>query len=302
MRFPGDAGELSLWPDHVNHSASDFDRACERMEMLGFTLAPRSDQLAPDPSGELKPTGMANRCVMLEEGYIEISGNVADTDSPAVRSFRKQCDRYTGVHLLALGSPSPEAQVGRLSAAGFRPASTMKYQRMVGTPDGDRLARFTLATTPGELLPEARLLMVRHESPDLIWQRHWLDHANGAIGLAEVVIAASDMTASVDRLARFLGTAPVAMGPAVFFELARGRLTVLSVAEATSCMAVVASPPCIVGYVVRVADIGKLRGLLRDAGIQPLRTGAGWVSVEGGSHLGSTIFFAEPDSILPWHS
>jgi hypothetical protein len=302
MRFPSNPGDFGLWPDHVNHSVANFDEACQRMSQLGFTLTPRSDQLASDQAGNLKPTGMANRCIMLEEGYIEISGNVGAGDGPAVQSFRELLARHIGVHLLALGTISPEAQVERLSSAGFQPATIMNYQRMVGTETGEELARFTLAVTPRELIPELRLLMVRHETPGVIWQTRWVGHANGATGLAEVLVASADPAASADRLSRFLGMDSISSGAARRFELARGALTLLPGDLAQQSAASTAILPCVVGYVLSTPNIAEAKDFFAAGGIELLQSGPGWVSIDGGSSLGCTIHFAEPGARLPWHS
>jgi hypothetical protein len=300
MRFPNNPGELGLWPDHVNHSVADFDEACDRMTQLGFTLAPRSDQLAPDQSGNLKPTGMANRCIMLEEGYIEISGNVGAGDGPAVQAFRELLARHIGVHLLALGTKSPEKQVGRLSAAGFGPASIMNYQRMVGTETGEEIARFTLAVTPRELLPELRLLMVRHETPAVIWQPRWIGHANGATGLTEVLVATADLSASSDRLSRFLGVQPVSCGATLRFELARGALSLVPDGLTQASAASTATLPYVVGYVLSVPSSTDLKEFFAARGIETMQTGPGWLSIDAGRSIGCTIYFAEPGARLPW--
>src|SRR5438477_7962660 len=57
-------GELFL--DHVSHFVRDLDAAAGLLEQLGFVVAPVSVQeVAGSRVG-------ANRCVMLEQGYIEI--------------------------------------------------------------------------------------------------------------------------------------------------------------------------------------------------------------------------------------
>lgn len=300
MRFPEKASSASLWPDHVNHSVADFSDACARMEQLGFTLSPRSDQLAPDAAGELKPTGMANRCVMLEEGYIEVSGTVGG-DSPAVRAFRELVEKYVGVHLLALGTMDPEYQVGVLPDAGFAPASMMNYQRMVEVEGGEELARFTLAITPKELLPEARLLMVRHETPQVIWQQRWVSHANGATGLREVVFVSDDMGESTDRFARFTGVTPAALAEGQRFDLERGQLTLLTSDVASRYFPALPAAPCVAGYVVTVASLQVLSDLLASRGVELSAQGDGWLAVEGGPNLGSVLYFAEAGATLPWY-
>src|SRR3989442_7622589 len=66
-------GELFL--DHVSHFVRDLDAAAELLEQLGFKVAPVSIQeVAGNRVG-------ANRCVMLEQGYIEILTPTLQPDS-----------------------------------------------------------------------------------------------------------------------------------------------------------------------------------------------------------------------------
>lgn len=290
----------SLWPDHVAHSVSDLDKASERLERLGFTLTPRSRQLAPGADGALAETGMANHCIMLRRGYLEISGALFD-GSAAVSGFRVQLARHVGLHLIAFGSPNPPSQVERLNAVGFSPASPMNYQRMVDTESGQELARFTLATSPRELMPEARMIMVRHETLHLLWQERWLDHANGALALEDVVIAVPDPADSAERLARFTGAKPEAMGEGRAIVLARGRLDLLPEAIARRDAVRVPPLPAITGYVLRVADAAATASFLSQrCGEAEVATGDGWVRVDGGDVVGGVIWFAQEGARLPW--
>ncbi|CAM5761663.1 VOC family protein [Bosea minatitlanensis] len=293
---PGD-----LWPDHVNHSVPDLERARDRMVALGFLVTPRSDQLAPDADGKLVRTGMANHCVMLGRGYIELSGAILD-DTPAVRGLRDTLARHVGVHLLALGTPDPAFQAERLPQAGFAPATLMNYQRLVEAADrSEQLARFTLAFAPRELVPEARLLTVRHETPELLWQERWLGHPNGVTGLQEVVYAAADLPASVERLSRYVGVEPQPGTIGMALPLARGRLSVLPAGQAAALFAPLPGAPCTAGYVLGTDDLDALVQFLKARSVALSGQGAGWLAVAGGEALGSHIYFAEPGAKLPWH-
>lgn len=292
----------SLWPDHVAHSVTDLDRAYERLEQLGFALTPRSKQLAPDADGKLAETGMANHCIMLRRGYLEISGALFD-GSAAVAGFRQQIQRHVGLHLIAFGSPDPLAQVERLNRVGFSPASSMNYQRMVETETGEELARFTLATSPRDLMPEARMIMVRHETPDLLWQKRWLDHANGALALEDVVLAVQGPEDSAARLERFTGVRSERMGAGRSLALARGRLDLLPGQAARRDFPRVPPLPAIAGYVLRVADASATAAFLSErCGKDEIAAGRGWARVEGGDVIGGVIWFAEENARLPWRA
>lgn len=290
----------SLWPDHVAHSVTGLDRASDRLRQLGFTLTPRSRQLAPGSDGNLAETGMANHCIMLRRGYLEISGALFD-GSAAVVGFRQQLNRHVGLHLIAFGSPNPPAQVERLNSVGFSPASPMNYQRMVETEAGEELARFTLATSPRDLMPEARMIMVRHETPHLLWQRRWLDHANGALALEDVVLVVTDPEVSAERLGRFTGVRAERMGSGRSLALTRGELDLLPEAAARRYFSRVPPLPAIAGYVLRVADASATAAFLSEhCGKDEVAAGKGWTRIDGGDVIGGVIWFAEESGRLPW--
>ena len=58
-------GELYL--DHVAHFVPDLAAAARLLESLGFAPTPESAHRAQGA-----PAGTSNRCLMFEDGYIEI--------------------------------------------------------------------------------------------------------------------------------------------------------------------------------------------------------------------------------------
>jgi hypothetical protein len=117
-------GELVL--DHVSHFVPDLDAAAAVFENLGFHVTGRSAQVTPEG-----PVGAANRCVMLEEGYIELLTPTHDT--PAAQRMRSSMARFVGVHLACFGTPAAEAEQLRLAAHGFEPQPMVDLQREVAT-------------------------------------------------------------------------------------------------------------------------------------------------------------------------
>src|SRR5437762_5462213 len=65
-----------LFVDHVSHFVADLDAAGRAMEALGMKVTPVSVQTTAEG-----PVGASNRCVMLEEGYIELLSPTHDTAS-----------------------------------------------------------------------------------------------------------------------------------------------------------------------------------------------------------------------------
>ncbi len=89
-------GELAL--DHISHFLPDLDAAAAWLSRLGFAVTPLSVQQTQDG-----PAGSSNRCVMLEEGYLEFLTPTMDT--PVARQMRTYMAKHIGTHLACFGTP-----------------------------------------------------------------------------------------------------------------------------------------------------------------------------------------------------
>src|SRR5260221_13909056 len=81
-----------LCVDHVSHFVADLDAAARALEALGIKVTPTSVQKTPEG-----PVGASNRCVMLEDGYIELLSPTHDP--PAAQRRRNLIARYSGRHV-----------------------------------------------------------------------------------------------------------------------------------------------------------------------------------------------------------
>jgi len=214
--------------DHVAHMVPDLDAAAEDLTRLGFTVTPRTPQMTRDADGRLVPAGTANRCVMLPEGYIEVLTPVSDT--PLARQMQAQIDRYVGLHLICFSAADPESARARLAREGFQPLPTVALRRGIALPDGgEGTLAFSVQRVPPGTMVEGRVQYVTHHTPDLLWQPRWLDHANGATALREVVVVVADPDEAAERYARFTGRASKAEGAGrQVLPLDRGRVVLLS--------------------------------------------------------------------------
>ncbi|MGH3851799.1 MAG: VOC family protein, partial [Pseudonocardiaceae bacterium] len=100
--------------DHLAHFVPDLDAAAGVWEKLGFKVTPVSQH---EVAG--KPAGTSNRCVMLEEGYLELLAPTMDT--PNAQRVRERMKRFIGVHLACFGTPDAAAEQRRLAEHGFEP-------------------------------------------------------------------------------------------------------------------------------------------------------------------------------------
>jgi hypothetical protein len=205
-------GDLCL--DHVAHFVPDLAAAGALLESLGFTPTPVSDHEV-----EGKPAGTANRCLMLERGYIEILAPTLDT--PNAERVRNDMARYGGVHLVCFGTPAAQAEHARLAAHAFDPEPLVRLERSI--EDGKRVRFNVVYVAPGRM-PEGRIQYCEHLTPEHIWQPACLRHTNGASGLAAAYIVADDAAGAAGRWGRFAGLIPRPDEGLVRLDTARGTI------------------------------------------------------------------------------
>lgn len=214
----------ALYIDHVSHFVEDLDAAASAFEALGFRVTPVSAQRTPEG-----PVGAANRCVMLEDGYIELLAPTHDT--PAAHRMRALMARYGGVHLVCFGTADAEGEHARLAAHGFAPQPLLSLGREV---DGGT-ARFKVARPAPERMPEGRIQFVEQLTPQLLWRE---PDVNG-FGLGEVFVAAHDVAGTAARWAEFAGLVPRPLGATVRLETERGTIAIGPLAAGIPAAAIV---------------------------------------------------------------
>jgi hypothetical protein len=251
--------------DHLGVAARDLAPICAAYERLGFTLSPIAQQ-----SGRRRPDlavekyGSGNRCAFLKHGYIEL---IAILD-PALfdNNLNAFLARYPGTHILALAMLDEEANLTRLRAAGIDIPGVAYLERPVEA--GGPIARFARLPFPDP--PEGRVQLIRHLTPELVWQDRWMDHANKAEVLEAAILCADNPAETAARLSRLAGL-PVEPDPVGGFLLrlpgaarAAGpkapaletRVRVLTPEALASVLPGVVPPasPFMAGMVVRTAD------------------------------------------------
>jgi hypothetical protein len=251
--------------DHLGVAARDLAPMCASYERLGFTLSPIAQQ-----SGRRRPDlavekyGSGNRCAFLKHGYIEL---IAILDTGLFdNNLNAFLARYAGIHILALAMLDEDANLQRLRAAGIDIPGVAYLERPVEA--GGPIARFARLPFPDP--PEGRVQLIRHLTPELVWQDRWMDHANKAEVLEAAILCAENPADTAARLSRLAGL-PVEPDPAGGFLLrlpgaarAAGpkapaletRVRVLTPEALGSVLPGVVPPtsPCMAGMVVRTAD------------------------------------------------
>lgn len=287
--------------DHVGVAARDLAPMAAAYERLGFALSPVAQQ-----SGRRRPDlpvekyGSGNRCAFLKHGYIEL---IAILD-PALydNTLNAFLARYAGMHILALAMTDEEANLTRMRAAGIEIPGVAYLERPVEA--GGPIAKFARLPFPDP--PEGRVQLIRHLTPELVWQEKWMDHANKAVALEEVILCAATPAETAARLSRLSGL-PVEPDPAGGFLLrlpgaarAAGpfapvmetRVRVLTEQALGDVLPGVTAPalPCMAGMVVRTEDGGAAARRVLE-GIPTVEAPAG-VMVPPAHAAGAAVVFA----------
>ena len=285
--------------DHVAHFVPDKDAASAALTRLGFTLTPFSVQShRTREGGPVVPAGTGNRLAMFERGYIEFLTPISET--PNAAQLRAAMQRYIGVHLIAFGTDAPHLDHARLAQAAFEPLEPIALQRPISTETGDDTARFTVVRVPPGMMAEGRIQYCQHHTPELVWQKRWLAHANGAMALASVVVCVEDPAEAVQRYARFTGLAPITAGAARRIETGRGTLVFAERGAVERRLGVRAPAlPWIAGYALDCVSVAAARDAAVSAGAVARDLADGRLAVPLPGALGGVILFQAPESGVP---
>jgi hypothetical protein len=307
-----DHGEIFL--DHLGHFVPDMEAAHRDLTRLGFTQTPYTlHRTTPGPGEAATPSGTANRCCMLGEGYLEVLC-VSDAATPTGARTQRQLDRYTGLHIVALSTDDAIARSARLQAAGFEPQEPVNLRRPVPLPGGegndgesnggDAMAAFTVCRTPEHTMPEGRVQFLTHLTEDLVWQPRWTTHENGIVGLRDVMVVPRDVEEAADRYARFCDRVPVRIGAGMIrVALDRGGVVLATPEAAAETIPglVVPSVPFIGAYGLLTEDLAATRAFLEGRGFAPSPIGEGVLALTLPASLGGTWLLAEDERHFPWN-
>jgi catechol 2,3-dioxygenase-like lactoylglutathione lyase family enzyme len=178
--------------DHVIIAVKSLDAAAATYRKLGFTLTPR---------GLHEGKGTGNHCIMFGSTYIELLGIVDETGAKGRLAERVNA-RGEGGMGIAYGADDADQTYAALKAASIDAEPPNDLSRPL-VLDGKRdMVRFRNIMLPKLALPETTQFVCTHLNPELTRaRREWQLHPNGATGMAEVVIAADDVSAAKTQLA-----------------------------------------------------------------------------------------------------
>lgn len=293
-------GEVFL--DHVGWYVPDMDAASAAFERLGFRLTPFTRHAHERPSGEQTASGTANRCAMLELGYLEILTHVPGLATPLADQLRAGLDRYTGLHLIAFTCADAEAERARLEGAGFDPLPVAHLRRPVRADDGaEATVAFSVVRLPPGPMAEGRIQMLTQDTPDLTWQPSTIARDNAIDALSGVVVCTTDAAEAAARFARFTGHQARRAEASVEIELDRGRVILVTPQQwrALAPDAAVPADPHIAAITMRSHDLAATRAFLAGRGVRHNETRAGAIVVDAAEAMGATLVIHGPGAAWP---
>jgi hypothetical protein len=268
--------------DHTVFLTRRYEETWRRYEELGFTLSPPSRHFASrTDSGELVPSCTANRCAYFGGSFLELIGIVDEEAGDPWRVLPILDARGDGLHGCSFGVDDSAAAERRLREAGLAGSGVLQLQRDVELPEGTRTARFRSVHIRRDRTPEGILHTAEHLTPEYVHRPRYLGHANGARGVAGILLVVPDdeVGAYRDRYAVITRNRPLVdiVGASDLDGILPGE----SPKEAPYCAA----------HGVVVADLAKARKLVEEHVPTTTRPGGFFVRADDGG--GAALHFEE---------
>jgi Glyoxalase-like domain len=175
--------------DHVViNTLFDMDPAAALMSQLGFTLTPRG----------YHSLGSINHLMVFEGHYLELVGLPLETE--VLR--RDVLESPLGLNGLVFQARDIDACIRQLRDTGLTMLEPQSFSRPVTIEGVEQLARFRTTRTAPELFEAGRVYYCQHYTPELVWHRPWMTHANGCSGLSELVVVTTAIETDASRYAK----------------------------------------------------------------------------------------------------
>ena len=257
--------------DHVVHAVSDLDAAVAVYARAGFTVGARNRH---PPAW-----GTQNHIVQFPGFFIE---PLALADVSAIAPHRERyfsfgafnrdfLARAQGLSMLVLEGRDGVAEAAAFRAAGIGDFDLFDFERGAMRPDGmPTKVGFTLAFARDPNAPDIGYFTCRQHYPENFWNPAFQQHANGATGIAGIVLVADRPEDHRAFLSAFTGAGDVsATASGIVAKTPRGEIEVVTAAIFANRFAV--APP----DTARGARLAALRFAVSDitAARAALRTG-----------------------------
>src|SRR5580700_8737559 len=217
---------------HAGLVTKDFAGTVAQYERLGFMFTPLSlVRITICPGEEPVYTGLGNRNAIFEYNYLEIVGSV-DPDVWAAFPLEKRGPfdidklllRHRGLHIMHFGTEDVVA-VRAQYIRQLQPISEVaRLQRVVDTPEGERLMQAQCIYYPLAENPEGLIQVAQHLTPQYVLQPRYMKHPNGAKRLSEVIVCSETPDQNAAKYSRYSDCAVIRRGELHIVDLGRTRI------------------------------------------------------------------------------
>ena len=252
-------GDSAILDHVVVNVQTGLDAGAAAYGNLGFSLTERGHHTL----------GTSNHLALFQQDYLELLGVEAGRPNPAWDIVANAA----GIQGLAFKTGDADALYRRLTEDRLPALPPEEFSRPVTLPEGTFDARFKVVGVNPSPLQGVRVFFCQHLTPHLVWRREWQSHANGALGIAHLLVAVSDPVRAGEAFARLLGITarrPIAGG----FEIEAGGvslrfLTHDAVRQSLAPLLPAEPKTGVAGIGVRTSSLKAAADALARGGIRP---------------------------------
>ena len=274
-------GDSAILDHVVVNVQTRLDAAAAAYGNLGFSLTERGHHTL----------GTSNHLALFQQDYVELLGVEAGRPNPGWDIVANA----VGIQGLAFKTGDADALYRRLTEDRLPALPPEEFSRPVTLREGTFDARFRVVGVNPSPLQDVRVFFCQHLTPHLVWRREWQSHANGARGIAHLLVAVSDPVRAGEVFARLLGIAarrPVAGG----LEIEAGGVSLRFLAHEAVRRSLAPAPLAepkigVVGMGVRTRSLKAAADALARGGVRPAVTSTDRIAVATADAMGVVLDF-----------
>lgn len=158
----------------------------DRLDELGALFQGEGFHLTPLAHHNL---GSSNRLIMLDSSYLELLG--WEKGKQVQRA--EIANQAIGLDALVFRTTDAQACYEQLKASGFAVNPVQDLSREGEFMGNTVLVEFKTVRFAEQPIPGLRIYFCEHLTPEYVWQKLWLTHANAVDSLKQINIASSDI-------------------------------------------------------------------------------------------------------------
>ncbi len=274
-------GDSAILDHVVINVQTRLDAGATVYKNLGFSLTERGHHTL----------GTSNHLALFQQDYLELLGVEAGRPAPAWGIVANA----VGIQALAFKMRDADALYRRLTQNRQPVQPPEEFSRPVRLPEGTFDAKFKVIGVNPSPIPGIHVFFCQHLTPHLVWRREWQSHANGATGIAHLLLAVADPTRACDAVARLIGIdarRAIAGGAEIEAGGVSMRFLTHDGVRRSLAPALPAEPTAgVVGLGVRTRSLQAASEALARAGIRPAIVSDDRIAVAAADAMGVMLEF-----------